>query len=479
MIRWGILGAGKIANRFADSLAKDPDSILYAVSGRSRKKLEAFAAKHPCEKIYVSYDEMLDDGDIDAVYLSLPHVLHREWAVRALQKKKAVLCEKPAALNEAEMREIADCAMANDTLFMEAMKPRFVPAYGKLKQMIEDGVIGDLESITASQCFMVPKEAYGKSYHTVPEGGGALLDSGIYCVSLAEDFLKGEPVPVQTYANYHGFDIYTDSTLCFDNGTARIIAGFDRTEPRDAVFTGTKGIIRVKDLHRPVTFTVCTENGEETYEFPYENDDFYSEIRHFVSLIKEGKKESDVMTYDTMIREAHITDVIFSQIARYDDHDLEILEAQEQQLAPASFNSADALALGSVIASLAGEYDRGVAVRITRCSDDTAVFQYVMDDKKAANLMYAEGKKACVADTGHSSAWVYAKTMKDGTYADWLTDGRHVISGGAFPLYVNGEITYIVQVSGLHEGKDHELIVRTLSAWQNDREYTHFIKSIG
>ena len=140
MIRWGILGAGKIANRFADSLAKDPDSILYAVSGRSREKLEAFAAKHPCEKIYVSYDEMLDDGDIDAVYLSLPHVLHREWAVRALQKKKAVLCEKPAALNEAEMREIADCAMANDTLFMEAMKPRFVPAYGKLKQMIEDGV---------------------------------------------------------------------------------------------------------------------------------------------------------------------------------------------------------------------------------------------------------------------------------------------------------------------------------------------------
>ena len=479
MIRWGILGAGKIANRFADSLAKDPDSVLYAVSGRSREKLEAFAAKHPCEKIYVGYDEMLDDVQIDAVYLSLPHVLHREWALKALKKKKAVLCEKPASLSEAEMREIAACAKENDTLFMEAMKPRFVPAYAKLKQLIRDGVIGELVSIRASQCFTVPKEAYGKSYHTVPEGGGALLDSGIYCVSLAEDFLKGEPVPVQTYANYRGFDIYTDSTLRFDNGTARIIAGFDRTEPRDAVFTGTKGMIIVKDLHRPVTFTVCTQSGEETFTIPYDKDDFYSEIRHFVSLLQEGRKESDVMTYDAMIREAHITDVIFSQIARYDDRDLKILERQEEELAPASFTSADALALGNAIAALAKEYDRGVAVRITRCSDDTTVFQYVMDDKKAANLMYAEGKKACVRDSGHSSAWVYAKTVKDGTYDYWLNDGVHAVSGGAFPLYVNGEITYIVRVSGLHEGKDHELIVRALSAWQNNRAYTHFIKSIG
>lgn len=479
MLRWGILGAGKIAGRFADSLKHVPDSMLYAISGRNMEKLEAFAEKHPCEKIYVGHENMLEDPDLDVIYLALPHALHKEWALKALEKGIPVLCEKPASLNEEEMREIAECAKQHNTLFMEAMKLRFVPAYRKLKAMLEEGVIGDIEDVSASMCFPFPKEAFGMTYHTqAGKGSGALLDGGIYCAGIVEDWMKGIPVPCMTYANYYGFDLYSDAYLKFDNGTAHIESGFDRALPKDAVIRGTKGTVTVHDFHRPTRFVICTDEGETEYEFPYEHDDFYSEIAHFASLVQQGKTESDIMTYASMIREAEILDTIASQFTCYDEADCQVLEAQEKEFAVEQFTSQDALALGNTIVSLLKDYDRGVAVRIDRCADDVAVFQYVSDDKKAANLRYADGKKACVRDTGHSSAWVYVKNRMDGSYEDWKKDGVHVVSGGAFPLYGKDGILAVIQVSGLHEGKDHELIVRAL-AKQQKKAYTHFIKAIG
>lgn len=480
MIRWGILGAGNIARRFAASLQFEKDSVLYAISGRSQEKLDAFAQKFPCEKTYIGHENLINDENIDAIYLALPHVMHCEWALRALANHKPVLCEKPAAIDETETRAIAECAKANDTLFMEAMKPRFVPVYAKLKELLNNGVIGDIEDVYTKICFTIPMDRFGQSYHTVPEGGGALLDSGIYCASLIEDLLKGEPQFIQTYAsNYKGVDLYTDSSMKFDNGTARMEVGFERSAPRNAVITGTKGSVTVVDLHRPVTLIVRTEEGETSIREDYENDDFYSQIHHFVQLVAEGKKESPVMPYDAMIREAHILDLIRTQFTVYDRKDLAVLAKQEQELSPTSFTNEDALALGCCIAETAKEYDRTVSIRIDRCEDNLTLFQYMMEGKSEHNLKYMDGKKQCVLDTGHSSAWVYVKTAADGEYTEWKNDGIHAVSGGAFPLYVDDEMKAIVQVSGLHEGKDHELVVRSISAWLGERPYTKFIKAIG
>ena len=109
MIRWGILGAGRIADRFAASLELEDNCTLYAISGRNEEKLNAFKEKHPCEKVYLSHEEMLKDPDIDAVYVAVPHHMHKEWSIKALNAKKPVLCEKPAALNEQEVIEITEC----------------------------------------------------------------------------------------------------------------------------------------------------------------------------------------------------------------------------------------------------------------------------------------------------------------------------------------------------------------------------------
>ena len=480
MIRWGILGAGNIAHRFARSLQNEEDSILYAISGRSQEKLDVFQQEFPCEKTYVGHENMLNDDQVDAIYLALPHGMHKEWAIAALSRGIHVLCEKPAVLTEAEMKEVSACAKANNALFMEAMKPRFVPAYAELKEMLADGVIGELLHIHTKVCFEIPKEAVGKSYHTTSKDGGALLDSGIYCASLLDDLLAGEPEFIQTYANYHnGVDWYVDSLMKFDNGTAEMEVGFDRKAPRNAELTGTKGSITLVDLHRPQSFVIHHADGrKEEVIVPYDKDDFYSEIHHFAQLIKEGKTESTVHTYAAMEREAHILDRIREQYTVYDRNDLKALEEQEELLAMESFESSDALAFGNAIAEAALDYDRPVAIRIDRTSDGLTLFQYMMDEKTAANLKYMDGKKQSVLDSGHSSAWVYVKTQMDDELAEWKNDGVHLISGGAFPIYVNGEIAAVIQVSGLHEGKDHELIIQGLSA-AAEKHVPLFRKALG
>ena len=479
MIHWGILGAGNIARRFAKSLQYDKDSVLYAISGRSQEKLDAFRAQFPCEKTYVGHENMLADGSVDAIYLALPHGLHAEWAVKALEKGIAVLCEKPAALNEEEMRRIAACAKEHNTLFMEAMKPRFVPAYARLKETLEAGVIGEVTHVYTKICFELPKEAAGRSYHTSGRDGGALLDSGIYCASMIEDLLTGEPDFMQTYANCHdGVDYYTDSEMRFENGGARMEVAFDRSAPRNAEITGTRGSVTVIDLHRPQTFIIHTAEGDTEVTVPYENDDFWSEIAHFTSLVREGKTESPVHPYAAMIREAHILDRIRSQYTEYGEADLSVLETQEKDLAFDSFDNADALRLGCCIAETALSYDRPVSVQITRCADDLTVFRYMAEGKTETNIRYMEGKKKCTEDTGHSSAWVYVKTKTGEPLSFRQSDGVHVISGGAFPLYIGETMAYIVQVSGLHEGKDHELIVRSIEK-MSGKETVPFRKALG
>ncbi|MBQ2657665.1 MAG: Gfo/Idh/MocA family oxidoreductase [Erysipelotrichaceae bacterium] len=476
MIRWGILGAGNIAHRFAASLVNQKDSTLYAISGRNAEKLEAFKKEYPCEKVFLSYDELIEDPDIDAIYLSLPHRFHHEYALKALKNRKAVLCEKPSSLNAAQMKEIADCARENRTLFMEAMKSRFTPAYLKLKQMLEEGVIGKLEKIETRVCFTIPKEMSGMSYHTSSADGGALLDSGIYCASLIKDLLKGEPKFIRTYGNiYDGLDFYVDSFMEFDNGEAEMEVAFDRTKPRNAEIIGDKGSITLIDLHRPKTFIIHKDGKDETVEVEYDHDDFYSQIDHFVNLLKENRYESDVHTYASMIREMELLDAIKKQFTSYGEEDLKVLEQQERDLSLDGFSSQIAYEIGTVIKETALEYDLPVGIRITREMDGLAVFQYMMDAKKESNINYMEGKRASVKETGHSSAWAYVKSKADPGFA--AKEGC-LLSGGAFPFYVDGQLEAIVAVSGLHEGKDHELIVRSLERYLN-RKTVVFPKVIG
>lgn len=293
--RWGILGAGNIAHRFARSLKSEKRSVLYAIAGRNREKLERFQQEFPCEVIYDDYDAFLNDENIDVVYLALPHGLHCPWAVKTLKKGKAVLCEKPATVSAAEMAEIERVHQETGVFFMEAMKGRFTPAYRQLKKDI--GTIGEIIRLDTSISFKVDLNTARKEYMFDPRQGGGLLDNGIYCASWYEDLIGERPQIAKTVIDRFngGIDIYVRADLQFSRAGGTLESALDRAEPKNAVITGTKGEITVYDLHRPQRYRLRTVDRDEEVFVPYEVDDFYSQIAHVIDCLENGKKESDIM----------------------------------------------------------------------------------------------------------------------------------------------------------------------------------------
>ena len=467
MIRWAILGAGNIAHRFAASLAHVKDAELVAVSCRTQEKAEAFLAEVGCAdgaRAYAGHDALLADPEVDAIYLALPHQLHHEWAIKALRAGKAVLCEKPAMLTAAEMAEVADVARETGCLFMEAMKPRFVSLYAQVMEAAQR--IGDITHVEATLCNDMLGFVEGKgTYHMTPgPGAGVLLDCGIYCASWIEDFCPGIPTLVSIAgATKDGIDTYADARLSHGGVSARLECAFDRAKPRTATIVGTKGRIVVDELHRPQHATVELADGTVLeLDVPYEVDDFYGEVHHFNQLVMEGATESPIMPLKDSVHCALILDTIRAGFS-VTPQALEVLDEQERALRYAEkFDADDAFELGAAIRSFAGDYDLGYVIRIVREADEYDLFRWGADGKRQANYDYADGKRRAALRLGHCSLWGWTKAQLDGTAGELFAAGDMPVAG-AFPIRVGDEQVATVCVSGLHEGLDHELIVRGLS----------------
>lgn len=317
MINWGILGAGHIAHRFAKSLAHVEDAKLYAVSRRSMEKAREFGDLYNSEVYYDNNQNLLNDPNIDVVYIALPHQLHLEWAQKALKAGKAVLCEKPAALTSLEMKQIAEVASTEQRFFMEAMKNRFTPAANSIKELIQSGTIGEVQEINTSFC--IDLDEASATYHLEPVHGGCLLDIGIYNISLIEEYL-GESYSVSMIeANTlpNGVETYVNTIIESDTITATIECGFDRDKENRAIITGSKGTLVIPDFHRPHSYTLLKENSTEpqTVEIPYDVDDFYGEITHVMECLKHQQIESPIHPLTSSIRLAKIVDDIKQKIA--------------------------------------------------------------------------------------------------------------------------------------------------------------------
>lgn len=479
MIRWGIIGAGKIAHRFARGLFAERNSELVAISGRSKEKLNKFAEEFPCKKQYTDYEEIIRDDSIQAVYIALPNGLHKEWSIKALNAGKAVLCEKPSTIDVASMEEIAKVAKEKNILFMEAMKSRFTPMYEWIKNNINE-VIGDVRRIETTICFELKQKKEGNLHYLDAKQGGCLRDSGIYCVSWLDDYFSEEAVLEHLYVNLtaDGLDRYVQAELRFGEKTATVEVGYDRNKENKAIIYGTKGTMIIPDLHRPHSATISNNKKTSEINITYEVDDFYSQIHHFVECLIHNKNESNIMSLENSLSCQRILEVIRKGYTNYDEKDLAILEKQEELLQLSEFNNEIALKLGNTIATLAKEYDRGVSVRIIKEPEDLVIFQYMMDGKTKANEVYMMGKRQSSIDTNHSSAWVFVKQKMTSEFDHWKNDGHHLISGGAFPIRVNHQLIATVMVSGLHEGKDHELIVRALQKMTGVQEVPVFYKAL-
>ena len=315
MIHFGIIGAGNIAHRFAASLSNLDNAKLYAISGRNIDKLNKFMEKFPCSKKYLSYDELLEDSDVDAVYISLPNFLHKEYSLKALKAHKAVLCEKPAMVNEEEMEEVKTCAIDNNILFMEAMKSRFTPAYIEITNIINSGIIGDIKSIDTKISFNVMNDQNRPSHFSDPKTGGVLRDSGIYCASYYESFLKDKIIVDDVKVKYYLDSDINDVVLIHSgNITGKIEVAFDGPKEYCASIKGNKGEIIIFNPHRPDAYDLVVDGVLTHHDCPYIVDDFYGQIKHFCSLIENKRTESDIMPLSASLKMARLIDDIYKKM---------------------------------------------------------------------------------------------------------------------------------------------------------------------
>lgn len=300
-IRWGILGTGVIARKFVTGLKVTPGAELAAVGSRAQATTDEFGDTFGVSRRYASYEALAQDPDVDVIYVSTPHPLHVANTLLCLNAGKAVLCEKPFALNAAETEQMITLARQKRLFLMEAMWTRFLPAVVKLRQLIAEGVIGEVRMIMADLGFRAEFDPAHRLF--APElGGGALLDVGIYPVSFASMIL-GAPVEVTSLAHLGatGVDEQSAILLRYQAGQLAVIAAAVRTDiPSEAIIMGTTGRIRVHaPIYCPVRLTLSRpEQGDEIIDAPLEGNGYNYQALEVMNCLRAGKLESQIMPLD-------------------------------------------------------------------------------------------------------------------------------------------------------------------------------------
>lgn len=313
-IKWGIIGLGNIANKFAQTV-KAMDSVeLKAVASRSREKSEAFGKIYgvPFHKCYGNYEELIKDQEIDVVYIAVPHIFHKEISILCLKNGKGVLCEKPVAMDSNEIKEVIDTALENNMFFMEAMKTRFLPVNKRVKEIINEGLLGEVRLLQADFGFNSEFDPTGRLFNK-DLGGGALLDVGIYTISYSSFIFGNHPKDIKSnlYIGKTGVDECVSIDLEYEDGKqAQLYAAINLDTVRDANIIGTKGRIRIPRFSNADTAYILIDGKEEKLEMPFEINGFEYQIKEVVKCINEGKLQSEIMSWKDSMEIMNIMDSV-------------------------------------------------------------------------------------------------------------------------------------------------------------------------
>ena len=299
-INWGIIGLGKIAHKFAKDILTVTDAKLFAVASRDLKKAEDFASNYGAVKAYGSYEALVNDDNIDAVYIATPHALHKENTIMCLNRGIAVLCEKPFAMNLVEVKEMITTAKTKHVLLMEALWTYFLPHYQFALKALKNKHFGKITKIEADfgfyRAFNDNERLFNKSL-----GGGSLLDIGIYPIFTALSTL-GIPNSIEAQATYfeNGADASCNMVFTYPNSVkAYLKSTLVEDTKTEAIFYCEHGTIKLNSMfHAPSTVTLIPNIGsQETIEFNCNTIGYNFEVIHFNQLLREGKTESDIMTF--------------------------------------------------------------------------------------------------------------------------------------------------------------------------------------
>lgn len=317
VVNWGIISCAGIAEKAViPGILEANNASLYAISSRSTEKLEDFKSKFNPVKAYLSYEELLNDPEIDAVYIPLPNSMHYEWTLKAAEKKKHVLCEKPLGITPEEVKAMKETCDRNGVLLMEAFAYRHSPLTLKVKSLVEEGVIGKPEFMESHFSFILKDETNVRMVNDL--GGGATFDIGCYNINIIRYIAGKEPVSITatgSIGNNSGVDESSCIIMEFEGGFKAVSYCSFTCYPRsEYTIIGEKGIIEV-----PVQFNkkgsnriiVKTDSGIEeiTVECP---DNYMLEVEQFGRCILNGEKP--FLNYEDSLNNAKAIDAALKQI---------------------------------------------------------------------------------------------------------------------------------------------------------------------
>ena len=315
-IRWGVLGTGKIARQFAAGLKHLSDATLMAVGSRSADSANAFGEQFAVAHRHASYEGLVSDPDVDVIYVATPHGCHQENTLLALTAGKAVLCEKPFTINAREAEQAIAFARTKKLFLMEAMWTRCFPLMENLRGLLAAKTIGEVRMLTADFGFRAEHHEEERLFSPAA-GGGALLDVGVYPVSLAS-MIFGAPTRIvsQAQLGQTGVDEEAAIILSHAQGQLAVLSTAIRLEtPQEAIIMGTAGRIRIHSpWWRPAAMTLSREGrSDELMEFPFAGNGYQFEATEVMDCLRTGKLESRLMPLDETLSIMRTLDAIRAQ----------------------------------------------------------------------------------------------------------------------------------------------------------------------
>ncbi len=316
-VRWGVVGTGGIASAFVEDLHLAEGAQVVAVGSRAQESADRFAAEHSLGRAHPTYEALVNDDEVDVVYVATPHPGHHAAAMMAIEAGKAVLVEKPFTMDAAEAESLVTASRDRGVFLMEAMWARFVPWAVRLRALLADGTLGEVREVIADHGQWFPQDASHRLF--APElGGGALLDLGVYPVSFASMVL-GTPSRVTAVSDpaFTGVDATTSMLMQYAGGAHAVLtATLTAAGPTTAAVIGTDARVQVDGpFYTPTGFTLTRRDGtSERFDQPVEGRGMWCEAAEVVRCLRDGRLESDVMPLDETVAIMATMDEVRRQI---------------------------------------------------------------------------------------------------------------------------------------------------------------------
>ena len=314
--RWGIVGAGGIAHKFADAINHIENAKLQAIASTSAQRAKKFAQKHSIPDYYDSYEQLFSSDMVDIVYIATTHNFHCNNTLDALKAQKHVLCEKPMAVNKSQVKQMINSAQNHKVFLMEAMWTRFLPMMTEVRSIIDKGVIGPPQLLYADFGVNFNFDSQSRAYN--PDlAGGALLDLGVYCIALAS-MIFGKPNNISSTVKMADTAVDERSTILLEYENAKVAVLFqalDLETPKEALIIGTKGSIKLHPTWVAGSdYTLKLNNAmEKTYKADTHENGFIYQIMAVHESLNAGKTQCDLMTLDETLTIAETMDTLRSQ----------------------------------------------------------------------------------------------------------------------------------------------------------------------